>query len=158
MKKIDAILKNPVYISNMKIIEKSEKNRIFCKHDLEHFLAVARIMKIKSLEDGKKIDSSIIYAISFLHDLGRSIQYTLDEPHAKASAKLAEGILPACDFTPEETKTIILAIKNHNDKNTKDYLSELLQFADTKSRNCFACPVRNECNWPEDKQNKGITI
>ena len=158
MKKIDAILKNSLYISNMKIIEESEKNRIFCKHDLDHFLAVARIMKIKSLEDGKKFDSSLIYAISFLHDLGRAIQYTLGEPHAKASADLAQEILPACDFTVEETKTIILAIKNHNDKNTKDYLSALLQFADVKSRNCFNCPVSKECNWPEDKKNKGVTI
>lgn len=158
MKRINNILKNALFLSNLKIIEKAEKNRIFCKHDLDHSINVARIMKIKSLEDGKKIDTSIIYATALLHDLGRAIQYTLDEPHAKASAKLAQEILPICNYTPEEIKTISLAIANHNNKNEKDYLSTLLRYADKVSRNCFVCPAKDACNWPEDKKNKGIII
>lgn len=158
MKKINDILNNALFLSNLKIIEEYEKDRAFCKHNLDHSIAVARIMKIQSLEDGKQINSSIIYAISLLHDLGRAIQYTLGEAHAKESAKLAQEILPACNYTPEEIKIIILAIANHNNKDTKDYLSKLLRYADKISRNCFVCPGKDSCNWSENKKNKGITL
>ena len=35
-------------------------------------------------------------------------------------------------------------------------LAELLCRADKLSRNCFACAVREACNWPKDKMNMGI--
>jgi uncharacterized protein len=158
MERVNAILNNPIYIANLKIIEESEKKRIFCKHDLEHFLNVARIMKIKALEDNLPIATSIIYATSFLHDLGRSIQYTLGEDHAKASARLAREILPTCNFTFEEIELIAFAIQNHNSKDSNEPLAKLLCYADKISRNCFICPAKKACNWPENKKNKGVTI
>lgn len=43
MKKIELILKNPLFIDAIKKIDNYEKDRKFCKHGLSHLLDVARI-------------------------------------------------------------------------------------------------------------------
>ncbi|MCL2045907.1 MAG: HD domain-containing protein [Oscillospiraceae bacterium] len=46
MDRINAILSHPLFTDSLRHIEIAERDREFCKHDLEHFLAVARIANI----------------------------------------------------------------------------------------------------------------
>ena len=70
--KYKRILKNRSYTSLIENIEKKERNRFFCRHGMEHLIAVARIAYIISLEEESGISKDIIYAASLLHDIGRA--------------------------------------------------------------------------------------
>ena len=66
-------------------------------------------------------------------------------------------------FTEEEIDMIKAAILHHRNRTYEsevpgehDTLSELLYWADKKSRNCFACEMKKECNWDEEKMNLKI--
>ena len=49
--RISLIWRHPLYQKHCEKIQKLEKDRIFCRHTPEHFLDVARLMYIYSLED-----------------------------------------------------------------------------------------------------------
>ena len=51
MKRIDQILSHPVFREQFALLQEAEKDRIFCRHTMEHFLDVARLMYIYNLED-----------------------------------------------------------------------------------------------------------
>ena len=157
MKRIRNIIENKKYIKYLKKNEKMEKNRIYCKHTLEHFVDTARIAYIMSLEKGLNIDKELIYASALLHDIGKWKQYESGIPHEIASSAIAKTILEECDFNSEEISLITEAIDSHRVKIENPFdLKGILALADKLSRNCFYCRVKDKCNWNEEKKNKSI--
>lgn len=146
-----------------------EQDRIYCRHGIDHLLAVARIGYIDILEKHLDIGRDIMYGAALLHDLGRVAQYHGNGGHHIESAKLAGQILADCGYGADEIAIIKGAIINHRQDNAdaagksvekqvtqQELLSQLLYNADKKSRNCFICDAYEECNWDENKKNRGI--
>lgn len=158
MERVNRILKNPQYLSALEKIADCERERMFCKHDLDHFLSVARIMYIHSLENDLNLEKDIIYATSILHDIGRHIEYTDGIPHEIASLSLSEEILLESGFSEKEQSRILYAISKHNLAKEEDKLTNLLQWADHLSRNCFNCHARSKCKWSEEEKNMEVLL
>lgn len=158
MKRINKIINHSQFRLQLENLRITEKNRIFCHHNIDHLLAVGRIMEIKVLESNLNIKKEIIYATALLHDIGRDIAYKKHSDHALESRIIAEGILNDCAFTKEESKEILFAVEHHNDNTKGNELCQLLRIADKLSRNCFLCSAYKDCNWAENKKNKEIDI
>lgn len=160
MDRVYQIQKHPLFQELCQKLQNEEKNRVFCRHTMEHFLDVARLMYIYSLEDGADIRKDLIYAAALLHDLGRYEQMICGTPHHIAGKQIAEGILQDCGFTDHEIQSVQNAISGHRNQESAasgDRLSAYLYRADKASRNCFSCSVRSACNWPKEKMNLRIT-
>lgn len=155
MNNIDIITSNPKYLEYVRKIEVFEKERVFCKHTIEHFLDVARISYIQVLENNMKYSKEVIYAIALLHDIGRVLEYEKGIPHHEGSVILSKEILESTNFSGEEKKEILKAIKNHR-KDSEDELSKLIYTSDKLSRNCFNCKGKEKCYWDENKKNYTI--
>lgn len=156
--RINEIWEHPEYQKAYHKIQELEKDRKFCGHSLEHFLDVARLAYIYSLEEQSKIPREWIYAAALLHDIGRHEQYLNQIPHQEASAVLAQRILPDCGFSELEQSQIIQAIREHRkSRNKGGSLMRYLYQADKKSRCCLICPAEKECNWAEEKKNWKIS-
>lgn len=157
MYRVNAILNNYRFKEYLSKNEEYERNRIFCGHNLQHFLDVARIAYIMVLENNIKLSKDIVYAAALLHDIGRWIQYKEGISHEIASHNLAKDILLECDYKKEEIKIILDAISNHRDqKNEERTFNHIFYLSDKLSRSCFSCKAINECKWSEDKKNYGI--
>lgn len=156
--KINAIMENHSFQYNLRKIEDFEKCREFCKHDMQHFLDVARLMYIMNLENALSIPKYIIYATALLHDIGRGQQYEKGIPHHIASVDIAKDILMQCQYDGREIEEILEAIGNHRD-NTEELnsLSHILYKCDKLSRNCIHCKASDGCKWPIEKKNLKIT-
>jgi putative nucleotidyltransferase with HDIG domain len=154
MKRVNLILAHEKYKDYIDRISKCEIGREFCIHDMNHFMDVARISYIFTLERGLKHTKEEIYAAALLHDIGKWQQYENKIPHEIAGAELAYDILNDCDFNEQEIEKIVSAIKNHRNKsNIKNSLDDLLFAADKLSRACFKCSAEKECYWPQDQKN-----
>lgn len=155
MKRVDKILKHKSFVKFLEKIYAYEEDRVFCRHNMEHFLAVARIAQILNLKQKLKIDKAYIYAAALLHDIGRFMQYEEGTPHEKASAVLAPSILKDCGFQEQEIDAIVEAIRNHRNSEIEKEksFSGIIYRADKLSRSCYICPVEKECNWKENKKN-----
>ena len=140
MDRINKILKHDLFIEHMKMNETAEANRCFCRHNIEHFLDVARIAMIINLQEGLGIDKDIVYGAALLHDIGRHVQYADKTPHETASAAIAPKILAECGYDKKETDVIISAIRTHrtNEIANDASLNGILYRADKASRACFA--------------------
>lgn len=147
---------HPEFLDRLERLEELEKNRIFCRHGLEHLLDVCRIAYIQVLEEQLSFSMDVVYAAGLLHDIGRVEEYGGHMSHEEASALAAEKILPECGYTVQEQKIICEAIRNHRAEYSEKNLSTVLYRADKASRCCFACPSSGQCNWPEHKKNKGV--
>lgn len=160
MERINQISDHPLWKLHITQLKESEKDRIFCKHGIEHLLDVARIAYIENLEQNCGISKEMIYAASLLHDIGRFLQYSQGISHEEAGAELAEKILKDCGFNQEEKKEIISAITSHRSIETrqKQNLAGLIYRADKQSRMCKFCPALSECNWSEEKKNNKLKI
>lgn len=158
MKRVNDILSNEIYKTYFERLKHYETDRKFCRHDMEHFLSVARIMTIKNQEENLNIEEDIIYAVALLHDIGRVLQYEEGIEHSKAGAKIAGRILLECQYTKAEIEIITDAIRKHNSAVEGHPVSKLLKYADKVSRNCFDCTSYDSCNWDESKKNKGIIL
>lgn len=155
MEKVNQIYNNEKYRKLLKELEEIEKDREFCKHDLEHFLNFSRIAYIKVLEAKIDISKEIIYAIGLLHDIGRVVQYKEGIEHHKASVEISNEILKDTTYTEEEKKLICNLIGSH--RNLKeDKLQELIYVSDKLSRECYRCDAIRECYWEEEKKNMAI--
>lgn len=155
MDRIDRILKHNLFNVCLNKNKAAEKDRIFCRHDMTHFLDVARIGRIINAEEGLGVEVDLIYAAALLHDIGKHMQYSEGIPHELASAQLAPGILSDCGFDKKETDVIIDAIRGHRDENSADEknLKGILYRADKLSRACFCCPAEGGCDWKDGKKN-----
>ena len=159
MKRVDAILRHPLFEEKLRLLDELEAERAFCRHDLTHLLDVARLMWIDVLEKGLAIDRETVYAAALLHDLGRTEQIRRGIPHEQASAALAERILPDAGFAADEVETVIAAIRCHRGSapvDAREMLGEILYRADKACRLCWRCDARDACNWPEERKNAGI--
>ncbi|MBP7188211.1 MAG: HD domain-containing protein [Ruminococcus sp.] len=153
------IIKNQRYRQLVKELEDMEKDRIFCGHDMEHFLNVARIALILCQENGIEADCDIIYSAALLHDIGRVEEYRSGIPHDKASAVIAGDILSETGCPEDVKREIISLISAHRTAESgKTELEKIFFRADKKSRLCFCCKAQNECNWPEYKRNNEIGV
>lgn len=158
MERIRLIRQHPLFLEQFRLLQEAEKDRIFCRHTMEHFLDVARLMYIYNLENKSGLPKEIIYAAALLHDIGRYEQTVLGTPHQESGARIAGIILPECGFSPEETEKIQNAILCHRSSGAQaeELLSVYLYLADKQSRNCFCCPASPDCNWSEEKKNHQI--
>lgn len=154
MERIDRICRHPLWRESLEKIRVLEKDRVFCGHDMAHFMDVARIAYIEDLERRMEISKESIYAAALLHDIGRHLQYLEGIPHEQGSRKLAGVILQDCGFDQQEMDEILDAICMHRDSGTKNRndLAGLLYRADKRSRVCFVCAVSEKCNWDKNKK------
>lgn len=159
MERIDKMLKHDLFIGNLEKNETAEADRRFCRHDMAHFLDVARIGWIINLEEELNLSRDMVYAAALLHDIGRHRQYAEGIPHEEASAEIAPIILRECGFNREETDIITDAILQHRNAETASEcnLRGLLYRADKASRACFACAAERDCNWKNDRKNLKIS-
>lgn len=160
MERYHQILENKIYRSKLDRLTELEKDRIFCKHTLEHFCDVARIMYILSLEEGCDLDQDLIYATALFHDIGRIEEYEQHIPHHKASADVARELLPSFGYTEEEVDCIVDVIGKHRKECEKkdNQLADYLYRADKLSRNCFACKAWAQCKWSNEKKNHTLIL
>lgn len=157
MEKINKILSNSEYLRYLKLIEIHETERKFCKHDINHFLDVARIAYIMVLENKLNINKETVYAAALLHDIGRWAEYEGKESHVDAALKITDPILTSAGFGADEMAIIKNAIRYHrkNENGLKDF-SNIFSISDKLSRNCFNCPAKNECKWTDKMKNLEI--
>ena len=155
MDRVNEILNNEEDKRLLKEISDFEKDRIFCKHSLAHFLDVARIAYIEVLEKQLNYNKEVIYTIALLHDIGRVSEYKDGIPHNIASALIAKDILKDIDFTDEQESQIIKCIEEHR-VGSEDSLSNIIYKSDKLSRNCYNCNAVEFCKWNNEKKNKGI--
>lgn len=151
MDKIQSILCNPDYISYLEQNCIEEEKRIYCPHNFEHQLDVARLTYILVLESGNPfISREMSYAAGLLHDIGRWKEYRESLDHARVSADMASNILKNSGFSDAEIDLIVSAISKHRHKDDETAhsspLSRALARADSLSRLCFNCTSRETCN------------
>jgi len=177
MNRINKIIKHKLYLEFIDKIRTYEGNRIFCKHDPVHFMDVCRLAEIDWLKyrlgetedyteitnnknglESEPINREMLYACGLLHDIGRWQEYEIGVRHEIASAELAPEILRDCGFKEDEIERIVLAIRNHRNKEISGEvsLSGFLYRADKKSRPCYLCEAEGECDWSASKKNLEI--
>lgn len=158
MERINRIVRNQTFQEHLRKNEAAETDRIFCRHDMGHFLDVARIAMILNLQEGLGISVDLLYGAALLHDIGRHEQYETGMPHEEAGARIAPGILAECGYSAEEIREIGEAIALHRDSETEKRadLAGILYRADKTSRPCFACKVSSQCNWKAVRKNQEI--
>lgn len=153
------IINNKRYLSFVNQLEELEKNRIFCGHDMEHFLSVARITVILCEKNGIDADPDVIYSAALLHDIGRIEEYTNGIPHDEASIVTAAEILGEIGCPENKKNEIIKLISSHRRSDNSDTVLEALFYtADKISRSCFSCKAKDKCKWPEHKRNYTIGV
>lgn len=145
MERFNGILQDESFSAHVAWIAEREKTRIFCRHDLAHFLDVARIAYILSLEENLHIDKELIYTAGILHDLGRWVEYDTGADHAVESRRIAEDFLERHGYQAEEKDLILSAIGNHRKRDTVRPFDALFYRADKLSRPCVVCPARPQC-------------
>lgn len=163
MERLHAVTRHPLYQQYYEELKEAEKDRIFCCHQMEHLLDVARIAYIRNLEENLGFSKELLYTTSILHDIGKSLQYKEKIPHEIAGAQIAEKILDSLpetfSYTEDEKKEILTAIRGHRrEREDMTRLERLLYESDKSSRNCFACQAEKECNWNKEKKNMEIKI
>ncbi|MDE7223449.1 MAG: HD domain-containing protein [Acetatifactor sp.] len=158
MERVNRILRHEAFQSHVQENEAAEEDRIFCHHDMAHFLDVARIAMIFNYQESLGIPRDMIYGAALLHDIGRHEQYETGTPHEEASARIAPDILADCGYDPEEIQKIAEAIALHriSDTGRRQDLAGILYRADKASRACFSCKASGQCNWKEDRKNREI--
>lgn len=167
MERVNRILNHSLFQEYLTKNKQAEESRRFCRHDMGHFLDVARLAMIFHLQgrvfsdcgpvsgDKMEVQEELIYAAALLHDIGRWKQYEDGTPHEKVSASLAPEILSDCGFTEKETAQIVGAIAAHRNEAIKEEqsLRGILYRADKMSRSCFCCETERECSWKGSKKN-----
>lgn len=168
MKRVEAILRSPLYQEYIEKIRSWEETRRFCHHDRNHFWEVARTAYIFYLS-GETVCPELqafsaaavkemIYAAAFLHDIGRFLEYeNRERDHAKESAVLARPLLEEAGFSFEETALILSAIAHHRCRDGIGF-DLLLYRADKESRPCYNCPALAECKKFSPEKPPVITV
>lgn len=159
MERINRILADTTYQEYQKEIDKREKDRIYCRHNMGHLMDVARLAEIMNYEDGLNVPKELIYAAALLHDCARHVQYDSGVAHEEAGVKLAEPVLRNCGFEEEEILHILQAIQLHrNEQEALQYpLAGLIYRADKKSRLCMCCDASDTCHKKPESRNMFLT-
>ena len=153
MNKTGLILQNEKFNLALCELNKLEKDRKFCKHDITHLIEVARIMLKINRTENLDIEHDLIIATSLLHDLGRVNQYKFNIDHRVGGKEIITTILKECTFNKEEIDKILEAISLHK-TSSSNQLADLLYRADILSRPCYLCKMKNECYWDNSIKNK----
>ncbi|AOT72593.1 HD domain-containing protein [Geosporobacter ferrireducens] len=147
MERVTSILNHPLFVEYMQRNYIAETDRVYCRHNLQHSIDVARVAYVMALEEGLPIRKDVIYATGLLHDIGRWKEYVDGISHAKASADLAEEILVDSEFERAEIDLILDAIRNHRKNGRRDTpLSVIIFRSDKVSRLCLECNEIEDCN------------
>ncbi len=159
MERVGLIITHHSYLEYLYQNEAAEKERIFCGHNFDHLLTVARLTCLLLLEEGNSLISrEMAYAAALLHDIGRWQEYSSCVDHAESSAVLAGPILADAGFSIEEAALIVKAIRQHRlDENAdihRSPLSRALNKADRYARLCFRCDACDRCNKREKMPHK----
>lgn len=104
MDRFNCILNDTEYIYYLKRNKKFEKDRKFCKHNLKHFLDVARIAQLINLEESLGFNKEIIYTTAILHDIGKSLQYENGTPHEISSWEISKEFYIITDIMRKKLK------------------------------------------------------
>ncbi len=161
LSRVQKIISHRLFVTNLESLNDLEAERIWCHHDIEHLLSVARIMWIDNLEQKKGYLKDVIYATGLLHDIGRALEYQEGETHEIAGVRVAEKILNDAGFTQNEQETILEAIGKHRmppKAGQLNSLSDLLYRADKISRNCYFCKAADTCSWEDKKRTYGVIV
>lgn len=163
MPRLNAVVNHELFQSYYGRIKECETDRIFCCHQIEHLLDVARIAYIKNLEEGLGYDKELIYVAAILHDIGKAFQYRQQIPHEIAGERIARRILGSLSedvrFTEEEQELICMAVKGHRRRKDKmEPIEELFYESDKRSRMCLFCTAEKKCNWDKAEKNMEIMI
>lgn len=156
MERFNKLIQDEDYKLCLEKIRVCEKERIFCRHDVQHFLDVARLCYILALESGCDVSKEVIYTCAFLHDIGKWQQYTENIPHETASHQLAKPLLEKYRFDENEQQQILSAILQHR-KGAEKGLGRLMYQSDKLSRDCRSCKAYTACNWTEEAKNNTIS-
>lgn len=158
MERHNLILQHHLFKKALMLNENNEKSRVYCHHDFQHQIDVARIGYIIILENNLPILKDVIYACALLHDIGRYMEYQQSVQHEYASAELAEKILHECKYLDVEINEIIDAIKDHRSdfSGNPQSLKQVLVFSDKASRMCMNCKAEDSCKWSNEKKNKWL--
>ncbi|GAV23207.1 HD domain-containing protein [Carboxydothermus pertinax] len=144
------IVRDEEVVRRINIIADLEKEREFCRHDVQHFLDVARILHILNYENNLELLQELVYITAFLHDLGRVEEYQKGLDHAKIGVEIARRILMTKElFTDDEIYLITGAIAGHRNSNSTGF-AKLLYLADKLSRPCLSCKVLSKCHKGEE--------
>ncbi len=92
MERVNKILKHDLFNTYLKRNKMAEENRRFCRHDMEHFLDVARLAMIFNLRQDLSIPKEMIYAAALLHDIGRWRQYEDGTPQGLRGAGAGDSV------------------------------------------------------------------
>ena len=154
MKRVNLILENKAFRERVAQIRELEKDRIFCRHGMDHSFDVARIATLMASDEEIDVKRDVIYAAALLHDIGRVEQYGDGTEHEIASAAVAPFILEDCGYSEIETEIIVTAIINHGNEAVMDQndLTGLLYRADKASRKCYMCDAISKCHKRPDKR------
>lgn len=157
MQYVDRLLALEAFHLDIDALEQLEATRLYCKHDLTHFLDVARIARIINCENRLGLENEQLYLTALLHDLGRLAEYRDGIDHAIAGRQRAAEHLQAIDYPPTRATAILDAIgtHRHHDQEPND-LSGVISRADTLARPCYRCPAASGCKWPDTRRNHTI--
>lgn len=184
MKYTDLVLKHPIYREFVEEIHMAESFRIYCGHEIDHAMDVARLAWIYYLEDWmkgnaeKKPDDDfanegiayiwnpnmeetkdLFYVAALLHDIGRVAQYETGVHHAVAGIEPAKQILMDIQAPIDWVGQILDVIAEHSDKEAS-HVEKNLQYyiakADHDCRLCFSCLAADSCKWTEEQRNQTI--
>ena len=144
-------------------IEDLKKERVYYKHDLAHFMDVARIASLIWIEEGSSVElnKDIIYAAALLHDIGRVIEYNEGISHDETVALLSkldvdkhisvEIKLDELDLTSAESKASYAQIKEY-----------ILEKFDLKVSTLYIAQIKKKCgivlreNYNKSKKEKQV--
>jgi uncharacterized protein len=152
MNRFNSILNDEKYLGYLNRNNNFEKGRKFCKHNLRHFLDVARIAQLINLEENLGFEKEVVYVTAILHDIGKSFQYESGTPHEIVSWEIARDFLHNYEFSEREVNLIKQGILGHRNKISEGF-SLLIYRADKLSRQCITCKAINECKWSDEKKN-----
>ncbi len=152
MYRVRKIIVDTQYQDYLARIAAAERERIYCKHDYNHALYVARLAYLIALESGceQRFEvKPLVYAAGLLHDIGRWVQYARGEDHCQAAPQLAEPLLLKAGFGREKTGVIIEGIVQHRSPQGSE-IGGWLAKADDLSRDCYGCQGRPSCYKAEE--------
>lgn len=162
---VAALLLDADYQERVRRLEALEADRIYCRHNMAHFMDVARLAWIRNLEENRKLDREMIYLYALLHDMGRVAEYEQGISHAQASAGYAGEIFSRLGYPADRGRVICAAILSHrgsrmpegvapDNRTGSEQFDDLLHWADHASRMCFCCPAQRDCKWEEERRNR----
>ena len=66
MKRVQDIYRHPYFQKCLENNRKAEESRVFCRHDMGHFMDVARLAYVFSMERGYQLEKEEIYSEQFV--------------------------------------------------------------------------------------------